>query len=122
MNAQWENRQHFFAGAARMMRHILVNYAKSRQAAKRGGGAKKVGLTEAALVSDTHADEVVELNEALDRLAQLDPRKAQVVELKSFGGMSYEEIAGVLNVSEITVRRDWEFARSWLHKELTRAA
>ena len=118
-NPQWQNRNHFFAGAARMMRHVLVNYAKSRRAAKRGGGAMKVELTESAMVTENQADQVVELNEALERLAQLDRRKAQVVELKYFGGMGYEEIADVLDISEITVRRDWEFAKAWLHKELT---
>jgi RNA polymerase sigma factor (TIGR02999 family) len=121
-NSQWENRQHFLAGAARMMRHILVSHARSRQTAKRGGGVKKVELTETTVVSENQADEVLALNEALDQLAQLDRRKAQVVELKYFAGMSYEEIAKVLDISEITVRRDWEFARTWLHRELTSAA
>ncbi len=118
-NAHWQNRNHFFAGAARMMRHILVNYAVSRRAAKRGGGAVKLELREDAIVTEAEADQTVQLNEALERLAQLDRRKAQVVELKYFGGMNYEEIAEVLNVSPITVRRDWEFAKAWLHKELT---
>lgn len=118
-NPQWQNRNHFFAAAARMMRHILVNYAKSRNAQKRGAGAQKLELDDAAMVSETQASEIVALNEALQELAQLDPRKAQVVELKYFGGLTYEEIAEVLDISFVTVRRDWEFAKAWLHKELS---
>ena len=115
----WQNRAHFFAVAAQVMRHILVNYAKSRQAEKRGGGARRVELEEAATVSAGQAAEIIELNEALERLAALDSRKTQVVELKYFGGLSYEEIAEVLKVSTVTVRRDWDFAKAWLHNELT---
>ena len=115
----WQNRTHFFAGAARMMRHILVDYARGRQRAKRGAGAVKVELTEHAIVTESQAEQVVALNEALERLAALDRRASQVVELKYFGGMNYDEIADVLDVSVITVRRDWEFAKAWLHKELT---
>ena len=115
----WQDRTHFFAGAARMMRHILVDYARGRQRAKRGAGAVKVELTEHAVVTENQADLVVELNEALERFADLDRRAAQVVELKYFGGMNYDEIADVLSISAITVRRDWEFAKAWLHKELT---
>lgn len=115
----WQNRTHFFAGAARMMRHILVDYARGRQRAKRGAGAVKVELTEHAIVTESQAEQVVALNEALERLAALDRRATQVVELKYFGGMNYDEIADVLDVSAITVRRDWEFAKAWLHKELT---
>ena len=116
---QWQNRTHFFAGAARMMRHILVDYARGRQRAKRGAGAVKVELTEHALVTESQADLVIEVNEALERLGALDRRATQVVELKYFGGMNYDEIADVLSISAITVRRDWEFAKAWLHKELT---
>jgi RNA polymerase sigma factor (TIGR02999 family) len=118
-NPQWQNRAHFFAGAARMMRHILVDYARGRQRAKRGAGAIKVELTEHAIVTESQADLVVELNEALEQLGALDRRATQVVELKYFGGMNYDEIADVLSISAITVRRDWEFAKAWLHKELT---
>jgi RNA polymerase sigma factor (TIGR02999 family) len=119
---QWRDRNHFFAGAARMMRHILVDYAKCRRRAKRGGGAIKVELTEQSLVTETQAEQVVDLNDALERLAELDRRASQVVELKYFGGMNYDQIAAVLNISAITVRRDWEFARAWLHKELSATA
>jgi RNA polymerase sigma factor (TIGR02999 family) len=114
----WQNRTHFFAVAARMMRHILVDYARGRQRAKRGAGGVKVELSDEAVVTETQAEQVVDLNDALERLAELDRRASQVVELKYFGGMNYDEIADVLRVSAITVRRDWEFAKSWLRKEL----
>ena len=114
----WQNRAHFFAVAARAMRQILVNYAKSSRAQKRGGGALKVELDEAAIVSPEQSKEIVDLHEALERLATLDSRKAQVVELKYFGGLNYDEMAEVLKISPITVRRDWEFAKLWLYTEL----
>jgi len=114
----WQNRAHFFAIAARAMRQILVNYAKSSRAQKRGGGALRVELDEAALVSPEESKEIVDLHEALERLAALDSRKAQVVELKYFGGLNYDEMAEVLKISPVTVRRDWEFARLWLYTEL----
>ena len=114
----WQNRAHFFAVAARSMRQILVNYAKSSRAQKRGGGALKVELDEAAIVSPEQSKEIVDLHEALERLATLDSRKAQVVELKYFGGLNYDEMAEVLKISPITVRRDWEFAKLWLYTEL----
>ncbi|HEV3410657.1 MAG TPA: ECF-type sigma factor, partial [Chthoniobacterales bacterium] len=115
---QWHDRAHFFAGAARIMRHILVDHARARQRAKRGSGGVNVELTETALLVEAQAEQVVSLNEALERLAERDRRASQVVELKYFGGMNYDEIAAVLDVSAITVRRDWEFAKAWLHKEL----
>ncbi len=117
-NPNWQDRAHFFAVAARAMRQIVVDYARSYQSQKRGGGALKIELDEAALVSPGEAKEIVELHEALEELATLDSRKAEVVELKYFGGLNYDEIAEVLKVSKITVRRDWEFARAWLHREL----
>jgi RNA polymerase sigma factor (TIGR02999 family) len=116
--ASWQTRAHFFAIAARTMRQILVNYANSRRSQKRGGGGQKVDLEEVALVSPAQSEEIIELHEALARLASLDPRKEEVVELKYFGGLGYEEIAEVLKISVITVRRDWEFARVWLYAEL----
>ncbi len=115
----WQDRTHFFAGAARMMRHILVDHARARQRAKRGSGAVNVELTETALLVEAQAEQVIDLSEALEKLAERDGRASQVVELKYFGGMNYDEIAAVLDVSAITVRRDWEFAKAWLHKELT---
>lgn len=117
-NPSWQNRAHFIAVAARAMRHILVDYARGYRSRKRGGGALKVELEEAALVSAGQAKEIVDLHEALENLAALDSRKAEVVELKYFGGLNYEEIAEVLKIAPITVRRDWEFARTWLYAEL----
>ena len=117
-NPRWQNRAHFFAVAARAMRQILVSYARSQQSQKRGGGAFKVDLDEAALASPEESKEIVDLHEALEQLSALDSRKAQVVELKYFGGLNYEEIAEVLKISRITARRDWEFAKVWLYTEL----
>jgi len=117
-NPRWQNRAHFFAVAARAMRQILVSHARTQQAQKRGGGALKVDLDEAALVSPGKSKEIVDLHEALEQLSELDSRKAQVVELKYFGGLNYDEIAEVLKISRITARRDWEFAKLWLYTEL----
>jgi RNA polymerase sigma factor (TIGR02999 family) len=117
-NPRWQNRAHFFAVAARAMRQILVGYARSRRSEKRGGDAVKMELDEAALVSPEESKEIVDLHEALERLATLDSRKAQVVELKYFGGLNYEEMAEVLKISSITVRRDWRFAKAWLYTQL----
>src|SRR5437588_12664377 len=117
-NPNWQSRAHFFAVAARAMRQILVSYARSNRAQKRGGGALKVELDEVTIVSPEQSQEIVDLHEALERLATLDSRKAQVVELKFFGGLNYDEIAEVLKISPVTVRRDWEFAKLWLYTEL----
>jgi len=117
-NPRWQNRAHFFAVAARAMRQILVSYARSQRSQKRGGGALKVELDEAALVSPEQSQKIMDLHEALERLATLDSRKAQVVELKYFGGLDYDEMAEVLKISRVTVRRDWEFAKVWLYTEL----
>jgi RNA polymerase sigma-70 factor, ECF subfamily len=117
-NPRWQNRAHFFAVAARAMRQILVSHARSQRSQKRGGGAVKVELEEAAVVSPEQSQEIVDLHEALKRLATLDSRKAQVVELKYFGGLNYDEMAEVLKISRGTVRRDWEFAKVWLYTEL----
>jgi RNA polymerase sigma factor (TIGR02999 family) len=121
-NPRWQNRAHFFAVAARAMRQILVSYARSQQSQKRGGGALKIDLNEAALVSPEESKEIVDLHEALEQLSALDSRKAQVVELKYFGGLNYDEIAEVLKISRITARRDWEFAKVWLYTELHNAS
>ncbi len=117
-NPQWQNRAHFFAVAARAMRRILVSYARSQRAQKRGGGAPKMELDEAALVSPEESQEIIDLHEALERLAALDSRKAQIVELKYFGGLNYDEMAEVLEISAVTVRRDWRFAKAWLFTQL----
>ena len=120
-NPSWQSRAHFFAVAARAMRQILVSYARSNRAQKRGGGAVKIELDEAVILSPEQSKEIVDLHEALERLATLDARKAQVVELKYFAGLDYDEMAEVLKISRITVRRDWEFAKVWLYTELHNA-
>ena len=117
-NPNWQNRAHFFAVAARAMRQILVSYARSQRSQKRGGGGTRIELDEAAIISPEQSKEIVDLHEALERLSTLDSRKAQVVELKFFGGLNYDEIGEVLKVARVTVRRDWEFARLWLYTEL----
>ena len=117
-NPRWQNRAHFFAVAARAMRQIVVDYARSQRSQKRGGGALKVDLDEAALVSPAESKEIVDLHEALELLAAVDSRKAQVVELKYFGGLNYDEMAEVLKISPVTVRRDWRLAKAWLYTEL----
>jgi RNA polymerase sigma factor (TIGR02999 family) len=115
----WKNRAQFFAVAAQMMRRILVDYARARQYAKRGGGAQSVELDEAMVVSSDRAAEVVALDEALLRLAELDSRKSRLVELRFFGGLSIEETAEILGVSPGTVMRDWTLAKAWLQREMT---
>jgi RNA polymerase sigma factor (TIGR02999 family) len=120
-NPRWQNRVHFFAAAAQAMRRILVSYARAQRSEKRGGGALKIELDEAAVVLPEESKEILDLHEALERLATLDSRKAQVVELKYFGGLTYDEIAEVLKISRVTVRRDWEFAKVWLYTELRSA-
>jgi RNA polymerase sigma factor (TIGR02999 family) len=117
-NPNWQSRAHFLAVAARAMRRILVNYAKSNRTKKRGGGAPKIELDEAAILSPEQSQEIVDLHEALERLAMLNLRKAQVVELKYFGGLNHHEIAEVMKISTVTVRRDWMFAKTWLYDEL----
>ena len=115
----WQNRAHFFGVAAQAMRHILVDYARSHQYAKRGGGATIIELDEALVVSQERAAELVALDDALQELAKVDPRKSQVVELRYFGGLSVEETAAVLKISPVTVMRDWSMAKAWLHRELS---
>ena len=112
------DRTHFFAIAAQAMRQILVDYARASLAQKRGGGAERIDLDEAALVAPSETTQILDLHAALERLAALDSRKAEVVEMKYFAGMNHQEIADVLKTSSITVRRDWIFARAWLHREL----
>ena len=116
------NRSHFFAVAAKAMRHILVDQAKAAQRQKRGGGAAKIELDDAALISPEEPRAILDLNDALERLGKLDSRKAQVVELRYFGGLKEDEIAEVLKVSAVTVRRDWVFAKTWLYGQLQGAA
>jgi RNA polymerase sigma-70 factor, ECF subfamily len=117
----WQSRAHFFATASQLMRHILVDHARTHQAAKRGGIQQQVTLDEAILPAKEHSIDVLALNEALDRLTQLDSRQGQLVELHFFGGLSFEEIALVLQISERTVKRDWSMARAWLRRELSKS-
>ena len=115
---QWQDRAHFFAIAAQAMRRILVDHARRRRNQKRGGDAPKVSFDEGLIVSADRAAEVVALDDALARLAEIAPRKSQLVELRFFGGMSIEETAEVLKVSPGTVMRDWTFAKAWLLREI----
>jgi len=117
---EWRDRAHFFAISARMMRRILVDHARARGYQKRGGGAQRVSLDESAMVLPERPAELVKLDEALAALRAQDHRKARVVELRFFGGMSVEETAAVLNVSPQTVLRDWSLSKSWLAREIKR--
>jgi len=119
-NVKWQNRGHFFAVSAQMMRRILVDFARGRQYLKRGGGALQVSLTEAASLTECDGADLVALDDALTALAQVDQRKGQVVEMRFFGGLSVKEVAEVLKVSEETVMRDWRLAKVWLLRELGR--
>jgi RNA polymerase sigma factor (TIGR02999 family) len=117
--ARWQNRAQFFGIAAQMMRRILVDHARSNARAKHGGGVRKVSLEEVAILSPERAADVMALDEALKRLAENDPRKCQIVELRYFGGMTVEETAELLKISPITVKRDWLVAKAWLHREIS---
>ncbi len=116
----WQDRAHFFAISAKLMRRILVDFARTRGYQKRGGNVVKVALDEALMLSPEPDADLVRLDDALNALTEIDPRKARVVELRYFGGLSVEETAEVLKVSTITVIRDWNMAKLWLLKELTR--
>lgn len=116
---QWQNRGHFFAVAAQLMRRIMVDHARARNAAKRGGGVIRVGLHECAPAAETRADELLALDEALEKLAAFDQRKADVVEMRYFGGLNMDEIAGVLGIHVNTAARDWTVARAWLFAALS---
>jgi len=114
----WQNKEHFFALAAQVMRHILVDHARTKQREKRGGGQASVALDEALGLSHPSEPGLVELDEALNTLAGQDARKSRIVELRYFGGLSIEEIADVLGISPTTVRREWTLAKAWLRREL----
>ena len=116
---QWENRAHFFAICARLMRQVLVNYARNRNAGKRGGRMILVAIDEAVTVAQNRGADVIKLDEALTTLAVLDERQSQIVELKFFGGLKTVEIAELLKVSPRTVEREWQLARTWLYRELS---
>ncbi len=115
---QWQNRAHFFGIAANMMRRILLNYLRDKNRLKRGGEIIQVSLSEAMVVSNQKSNEILALEEALCRLAEIDERKSRVVELRFYGGLSVEETAEVLKVSSITVMRDWNMAKAWLAREI----
>ncbi|HEY0546000.1 MAG TPA: sigma-70 family RNA polymerase sigma factor [Pyrinomonadaceae bacterium] len=116
---EWRNRSHFFAVTAQVMRHVLIDHARRLHYAKRGGELRRVTLEEADAMTVERAAELVALDEALQELARLDPRKSRVVELRYFGGLSLEETAEVLEISPMTVRRDWRAAKAWLYKAVT---
>ena len=117
--AGWRDRAHFFAVASRVMRHVLVDYARARGRLKRGGGAVHIPIDIAVVLSPEQLDEIVAVDLALEHLARTDERKSRVFEMRFFGGLSVEETAAVLGVAPNTVIRDWNFARAWLRRELT---
>jgi RNA polymerase sigma factor (TIGR02999 family) len=119
-NVDWQHRAHFYAVSAKIMRHILLDHVRRRVAAKRGGHAERVDLDELPNLSGDRAKELIALEDALNALEAIDPRKARVVELRFYGGLSVEEAAAVLEISRETVMRDWKFARAWLQAELSR--
>ena len=121
-NVQWQNRAHFFGIAAQMMRRILVDHARTKKRAKRGGSDVKVSLADATIPVQERDLDVVALDEALTRLAEIDEQQSRVVELRFFSGLTVEETAEVMGISPATVKRDWSMAKAWLHRELSREA
>ncbi len=121
-NVKWNNRAHFFAIAAQMMRRILVDYARSQLYAKRGAGALHLSLDEAGLISNEPSAEVTALDEALNKLEEFDPQQARVVELKFFGGLTIKETAEAMGISADMVKREWSTAKAWLYREMTGSA
>lgn len=119
-NVSWENRAHFFAVAAQVMRKVLVDHARRKRAEKRGGDGQKIALDEAVSFSNEKELDLLKLEEALQSLEAIDARQARIVELRFFGGLSIEETAHVLGVSETTVKREWTFAKAWFQRELTK--
>ena len=120
-SVQWQNRVHFFSVAARMMRRILIDYARSRQVAKREGELRKVSIDEAATIAHEPDASLIAIDDALTSLEALDPRKVQVIELRFFGGLTIDETAAALNTSHATIERDWTTARAWLYREVSRS-
>jgi RNA polymerase sigma factor (TIGR02999 family) len=119
-NVHWQNRAHFFGIAAQLMRTILVDHARSHASAKRGGGANKLELDEAMVVSQQKASEVLALDDALKQLALIDPQQSRIVELRFFGGLTVEETAEVMHLSPATIKREWSTAKAWLYRELAK--
>ena len=118
-SVDWRNRAHFFGLAAEMMRRILVNHALERKADKRGGAATRLVLDDAVSFAQTREVDLVLLDQALDKLHTLDPKQAKIVEMRFFGGLTTEEVAEVLNISDSTVKREWRVAKAWLHNQLS---
>ena len=118
-NVDWQNRAHFFAVAAQVMRHLLIDHARARERVRRGADPQQISLDDEALVSEQKGEALLALDEALTKLAEIDERKVKIVELRYFGGLSAEETAEALGVSEITVKREWLKAKAWLYRELT---
>ena len=121
-NVQWKNRAHFFALSAQLMRRILVDHARKRKYAKRGGDAQKISFAEVMAVSPERGADLIVLDDALEKLAAIDLRKSKVVEMRFFGGLSIEETAEALGVSPLTVKRDWKMAKAWLYNTLSNEA
>jgi RNA polymerase sigma factor (TIGR02999 family) len=118
-DVKWQNRAHFFAVAAQVMRHILIDHARRHLYGKRGAGAQHVPLEEGEIITDERAATLVALDEALDSLGRLDPRRSQIIELKFFGGLNAEEISEVMSISPATVQREWRAAKAWLHHTIS---
>lgn len=119
-HVDWKNRNHFFGVSAQLMRRVLLMHAREHHAAKRGGGAQKISLDETAILSPAQSEELVFLDELLNRLGALDPQQARVVELRFFAGLSVEETAELMSVSTATVKRDWAMAKAWLAREMSK--
>jgi RNA polymerase sigma-70 factor (ECF subfamily) len=121
-HVHWKNRAHFFALSAQLMRRILVDHARGRQYAKRGGGAQRISFDEAMVISKERGADLIALDEALERLAAIDLRKSKIVEARFFGGLSVEETAEALQISPVTVMREWSVAKAWLYNSLSNEA
>lgn len=116
--ASWQNRAHFFALAAQLMRRVLIDHAKKQHRAKRGGDVMHVDVAEAAIIAPVVSEEIIALDEALDRLAEFDELKSRIIEMRHFGGLTVDEVAEVLQIAPVTVMRHWSLAKSWLRREL----
>jgi RNA polymerase sigma factor (TIGR02999 family) len=119
-NVRWQNRAHFFGISAQLMRRILVDHARSKRRAKRGGSDIRVSLDDAHLITKETELDIIAVDEALERLAKIDEQQSKIVELRFFSGLTVEETAEVLNISPATVKRDWSMAKAWLHREISR--
>jgi RNA polymerase sigma factor (TIGR02999 family) len=117
-NVRWQNRAHFFALASQFMRRILLDHARAQQRAKRGGGLVQVNLDDVAVISPEKCDDLIALDEALNRLAQVDSKKSKIVEMRFFGGLTVDDIAAVMDIAPVTVMLHWRLAKAWLQKEV----